>query len=333
MKSRFVVLAIALMGMISFTSCSGESEGEQQASDLASEINGAVENRDFSTKDEIDLDQNFDYNDDDSKDYLITIETPHGEIQLVLYDETLRHKKNFVKLASLGYYDGMAFHRVINEFMIQGGDPNTKGGDESSYGSGGPGYTIPSEIKSKFIHKKGVISAARLGDNVNPKKESSGSQFYIVHGKKISSEELLAQNSYQKENARFEGIKTLLNKPENKKDLEKIIASQQNGEQKTFDSILEVYTPEADKMIVGTFAEYTPEQIKIYEEIGGAPHLDMNYTAYGEVVNGLEVVDKLASVSVHGPQHSTPDERLEMRIKVELLKKRKITKSTGYQYN
>lgn len=114
------------------------------------------------------------------KDDLVTITTPQGEIQLLLFDKTPKHKENFLKLARQGFYDGTTFHRVINGFMIQGGDPNSKDKDPNNDGAGGPGYTIPAEFVAEYKHDRGAVAAARLGDQVNPKKESSGSQFYLV---------------------------------------------------------------------------------------------------------------------------------------------------------
>lgn len=114
------------------------------------------------------------------KDDLVTLTTPQGEIKLVLFDETPKHKANFLKLAKAGYYDGTTFHRVINQFMIQGGDPNSKDADPNNDGQGGPGYTIPAEIEPQFKHVRGAVAAARQGDQMNPKRESSGSQFYLV---------------------------------------------------------------------------------------------------------------------------------------------------------
>lgn len=114
------------------------------------------------------------------KDQLITIETPYGEIKLVLFEDTPLHRENFLKLAREGYYDGTTFHRIIDSFMIQGGDPNTKDDDPGNDGSGNPGYTIPAEIKPNHKHVRGAVAAARKGDMVNPERESSGSQFYIV---------------------------------------------------------------------------------------------------------------------------------------------------------
>lgn len=119
----------------------------------------------------------------DSSDYVVTIKTKFGDMVLLLYDQTPLHKANFIKLAESGFYDSTSFHRVIEEFMIQGGDPNSKNQDPNDDGQGGPGYTIPAEIRPELKHVKGALAAARLGDRMNPKRESSGSQFYIVHGK------------------------------------------------------------------------------------------------------------------------------------------------------
>lgn len=114
------------------------------------------------------------------KDQLVTISTSQGDIRLILFDDTPKHKENFLKLTKDGFYDGTTFHRVIDGFMIQGGDPNTKDADPNNDGSGNPGYTLPAEINPKYKHVRGAVAAARLGDQVNPMKESSGSQFYIV---------------------------------------------------------------------------------------------------------------------------------------------------------
>lgn len=342
MKRRFVGVSVLLMGLLSITSCNGEKGGEQQASDVASEINEEVANEEFDPSDSEEepkneeypeLDQEFEYNSDDKKDYLITIKTSKGDIKVLLYDETIGHKKNFVKLASLGFYDNTAFHRIMNEFMIQGGDPNSRGDDSSIYGTGGPGYTIPAEFNSKFIHKRGAIAAARTGGPQNPNKESSGSQFYIVHGKKVNTSELKMMQEQKQQGAKFEAVKMLLNKPENVTDLQKVMKYQQARNQSGVDSIVAAYTPEAEKIVAESpVSGYTGEQLKIYEEIGGTPFLDNEYTVYGEVVKGLDVVDALAAVAVGGPQNSLPNEKVVMTVEVELLKKKKITKLTGYEY-
>jgi len=166
------------------------------------------------------------------KEIQLEIHTNHGVMTVKLYNETPLHRDNFVKLASEGFYDGLLFHRVIQGFMIQAGDPNSKNAPAGAQlGMGGPGYTVPAEFNTNLIHKKGALAAARLGDAMNPEKASSGSQFYIVQGRPTS---------------------------------------------------------------VGS--NYSDEQREIYKTIGGTPFLDGQYTVFGEVVKGLEIIDKIASV-------------------------------------
>lgn len=168
----------------------------------------------------------------------ILIKTSMGDITIALYDETPLHKENFIKLVNQRYYDGVLFHRIIKNFMVQTGDPNSKTAKPGDpLGNGGPGYTIPAEIHPKYYHKRGALAAARMGDNVNPKRESSGSQFYIVDGNIFPRTDL----------ARFSNYK------------------------------------------------YTDTQKEVYETIGGAPHLDGQYTVFGEVISGMEVVDLIAA--------------------------------------
>jgi len=182
---------------------------------------------------------------------IVEITTDYGNIKLKLYNETPQHRDNFIKLVEEGWYEGSPFHRVIEEFMIQGG-MNADGRQD-------PGYTVPAEFVDKYIHKKGVLAAARKGDQVNPQKASSGSQFYIVQGRVFSMEELKA----------FEGR---MAKP------------------------------------------FSQEQIDTYTTVGGTPHLDGSYTVYGEVIEGLEVVDKIAAVKTgYG---NRPVEEVKMSIKV-----------------
>jgi len=121
----------------------------------------------------------------------VEIQTEYGDIKIKLYNETPLHKENFLKLINEGFYEDLLFHRLIKDFMVQGGDPNSKNASPGEMlGQGGPGYTVPAEILPQYFHKKGVLAAARKGDNVNPSKASSGSQFYIVQGKTFTKEEL-----------------------------------------------------------------------------------------------------------------------------------------------
>lgn len=172
---------------------------------------------------------------------LVQLETEYGNILIELYDNTPGHRDNFTKLISEGFYDGLLFHRVIENFMIQGGDPNSRDvGDNVRLGGGGPGYQIPDEINEENLHIKGALAAARQPDNVNPQKKSSGSQFYIVHGNSIT-DAALDQNEYR------------------------------------------------------TGIEYTPKQRELYKKKGGYPPLDLNYTVFGMVIEGLDVLDKIAA--------------------------------------
>ncbi len=191
---------------------------------------------------------------------LVQIQTTYGDMVVKLYDETPQHKENFLKLSEEGYYDSLLFHRVIEGFMIQGGDPDSRRARRGQrLGSGGPGYQIPAEISAQFIHKKGALSAARTGDAVNPEKKSSGSQFYIVQGQPTPPTQLQM----------FERRKGI---------------------------------------------EYTEEQKQLYEEIGGTPFLDMEYTVFGEVIEGVEVIDKIAGVETDGGDRPTED--VVMKISV-----------------
>ncbi len=190
----------------------------------------------------------------------VLISTTHGDMKIVLYNETPQHRDNFIKLVQKEFYNGTLFHRVIKDFMIQGGDPESKTAKPGQMlGNGGPGYTVPAEFNTKFIHKKGALSAARQGDNVNPKKASSGSQFYIVQGKKST-----------------------------KAELDNI--GRRNG------------------------ITYTQEQIKEYETNGGTPFLDMNYTVFGEVIEGMDVIDKIAAVVKGRGDRPVEDVKMTMKI-------------------
>jgi cyclophilin family peptidyl-prolyl cis-trans isomerase len=229
----------------------------------------------------------------------ILIETPYGNMKLKLFEETPLHKKNFIKLVKQGFYDSLLFHRVINNFMIQGGDPDSKlANDTALLGNSDVGYWIPAEFNSKLYHKKGRLAAAREGDDVNPKKESSGCQFYIVMGKKFDSttlkkaeirvnRDIVAKVNYL---TAFGGkslaLKTYyLRLLEQKKDDSLKIAVRQLTDP--------IAIKEYNSTPHYTFSE---EHKKAYSTIGGTPHLDMNYTVFGEVIEGLEVIDKIASV-------------------------------------
>ena len=236
------------------------------------------------------------------KETLVLIETSMGNIKVELYNETPHHRDNFIKLVKEGYYNGMLFHRVIKDFMIQTGDPKSRNAPKGvPLGSGGPGYTIPAEFNPNLIHKKGALAAARTGDNVNPKKESSGSQFYIVVGKVATDGELNAIEDNYNKNIKMQRMREYLLDPAHAALKNEFMKYQEEKNMAKLDSLQKSVSAAVEEKYknVPPF-KYTEEQRKIYKTIGGTPFLDMNYTVFGEVVEGLDVVDKIDAVQT-GP--------------------------------
>jgi cyclophilin family peptidyl-prolyl cis-trans isomerase len=264
------------------------------------------------------------------KDYLFTIKTKFGEMKMILYDQTPIHKKNFIELTRKGFYDSLLFHRVINGFMIQSGDPDSRGllaGEK--LGNGGPGYNLQSEFVEGIIHEKGAVAAARQGDNLNPKKESSGSQFYIVQGKIWTEEELRKSRiNYDElykyfgnliERASFKHVKDevqLLQHEQKVEDLQDFIVSMKDTIEMEYD--VELDLPLTDK------------QIKTYTTVGGTPHLDGSYTVFGKIIDGLDVIDKIASVTT-GP-NDRPKENIFLTLKMEEMEREKIEEIYDFKY-
>lgn len=267
---------------------------------------------------------------DNKKDFLVTIKTSYGDIKIVLFDQTPKHKDNFIKLTENGFFDSLLFHRVIDNFMIQTGDPNSKGTQPGqSLGNGGPGYTIPPEFVPGIIHEKGTIAAARMGDDQNPKKESSGSQFYIVQGKVYTAEEL--KNMSVKYNELYKYFGNLIERS----SYQQIAAQaeqlqQENKVEELQDLILSLKDTIEMEYDVELDNPYTQQQIDIYTTVGGVPHLDGGYTVFGKVIEGLEVVDKIAAVKTDAKDR--PIENVIMTVEVEKLKRNKIEKLYGYHY-
>ena len=227
---------------------------------------------------------------ENEKRTLVKLETTMGNITVALYNETPKHRDNFIKLVKEGVYDSTLFHRVIKQFMIQAGDPDSKNAsDTAMLGSGDVGYTIPAEFNPKVFHKKGVLAAARQGDDVNPEKASSGCQFYIVTGRKFTEPQLLGMENKineQREEALFDSLAR-----QHMKEIYKMRKAGDNAGLLELQDTLEAQARElADKEEKFRF---TPEQIKAYSTIGGAPHLDGSYTVFGEVTEGMEVVDNI----------------------------------------
>ncbi|MDD5997974.1 MAG: peptidylprolyl isomerase [Bacteroidales bacterium] len=247
------------------------------------------------------------------KENLVKIECEYGTMIVRLYDDTPQHRDNFLKLVKEGFYNDLLFHRVIKDFMVQGGDPDSKGAPAGKQlGAGDVGYTVPAEfVYPTHYHKKGALAAARQGDQVNPEKRSSGCQFYIVQGKKYNENELnqmeraLGQKAMQ---ARFDQLVQ-----ENKDSIKAMrINRDQAGLQALQDKLVKtVETEFKDKQSVKM-----PEQMrKDYMEIGGTPFLDNEYTVFGEVVEGLDVIDKIAAVETAPGDRPKTDIKMKVKIK------------------
>ena len=217
----------------------------------------------------------------------VKIQTMLGDIVVRLYDETPIHRDNFIKLVKQGYYDGTLFHRVIKGFMIQGGDPDSKGAPAGKMlGVGGPDYTLEAEIKDTLFHKRGALAAARQGDEVNPERRSSGSQFYIVWGQ-VYNESQLHQFSKQ---LRMQKVKSAFNNlvAEHR---DEIMQMRRDRNRDGLQALQEQLIAEAENKVGKT--GLTDEQLKLYSTLGGTPHLDGQYTVFGEVEEGLDVVEMI----------------------------------------
>jgi peptidylprolyl isomerase len=246
----------------------------------------------------------------------VVIETNFGNIKVRLYEETPLHKANFLKLVKSGFYDSLLFHRVIQNFMIQGGDQlskNARAGD--SLGHGDIGYTVPAEINNKLIHKKGTLCAARESDGVNPKFESSASQFYIVQGKARSMEELAKIEDRIHRTRYVNAARKVMKSEEGKKlklQYNVLMNRSQNDSANTVNGQIEaLITAELGDMTAYKFSEH---QVKAYTSVGGTPHLDGTYTVFGEVVEGIEVVEKIASVKTDKRDRPIKDVHMKMYL-------------------
>ncbi len=222
----------------------------------------------------------------------VEIETEFGNIKIKLYNETPLHRDNFMKLTKEGFYTDLLFHRVIQGFMIQGGDPDSKNAEPGKQlGGGDLGYTIPAEINPKFFHRKGIIAAAREGDRTNPEKRSSASQFYVVQGKVFRQGELDTLQIKMEESRKLVMLQKKIKMVE--PELNKLGAEGKQDEMMAcFNAIKEEVSAEAEKLPP---IKFTEEQRTVYTTVGGYPSLDGNYTIFGEVIEGLEVLDKIAA--------------------------------------
>lgn len=241
----------------------------------------------------------------DANDAIVELKTTLGDIVVELYNDTPLHRDNFLKLVNDGFYDGVLFHRVIDEFMIQTGDPDSKeAAPGARLGSGDPGYTIAAEIVyPKHYHKKGALAAARTGDAYNPERRSSGSQFYIVTGTTASERQIEAMDMRRKTEQMENTFQKLA-----MQNSDSIRNMQQRGDREGLEALRQKLIKETEEIVK---PEELPAQIKKdYVEKGGTPHLDGQYTVFGEVLSGLDVVDKIQKVETDPADRPKEDVRI-----------------------
>ncbi len=243
---------------------------------------------------------------------VVLIKTEYGDIKVKLYEKTPEHRKNFLKLIHDDFYDGLLFHRVIQNFMIQGGDPESKNAEPGEkLGGGSLDYTLPAEFVPEYYHKRGVLAAARRGGPSNPEKRSSASQFYIVQGKVFTPGQL--DTLEMAKNSRLQKEMTARIFEENREELEQF---RTNNDREGFTLRVAEIKEKADSLmnVNGTKFEFTEKQRETYTTIGGYPSLDGDYTVFGEVVEGMEVVDKIAAVETDGNDRPVEDVEMEVEL-------------------
>ena len=245
----------------------------------------------------------------------VLIKTTVGDITIKLYNETPQHRDNFIKLVQEHYYDSILFHRVIKDFMVQAGDPESKNADKGvQLGAGGPGYTIPAEfVYPKYFHKRGALSAARQADQVNPERKSSGSQFYIVTGKKYGKYDLQDMEK-QLNDQQGQGIFDRLCS----ENIDSIMKLQQAGDRDGLMKLQDELVAKTDAILKekGPF-KFTKEQVDAYMEDGGTPFLDNQYTVFGEVIDGMKTVYKIEQAGTDSSDRPRKDIRI---ISMEIVK-------------
>lgn len=250
-----------------------------------------------------------------NKQTICRIETSKGNITVKLYDETPQHRDNFVKLAKENFYDGTLFHRVIKNFMIQGGDPDSKGAPAGKMlGMGDTGYTLPAEfVYPRYFHKKGVLSAARQGDEVNPERRSSGCQFYIVTGQVLTPAQIAGMEN-QLNQMKLKTAFDLLAR----QHMKEIYKLRKNNDMNGLQQLQEQLVAEAQAQVADEpIFKFTSEQIEAYTTVGGTPHLDNQYTVFGEVVEGMEVIDAIQQVKTNRSDRPEQDVVIRKVVVVE----------------
>lgn len=239
----------------------------------------------------------------------VEISTRYGKIIVKLYNETPLHRDNFIKLVKAGFYDSLLFHRVVPQFMIQGGDPSSKYAPSGfPLGNGVNGYTIPAEFNPKLYHKRGALAAAR--DN-NPQKASSGCQFYIVQGRPFTIDEINAMANQTNLNAKSQLFNQLVESDSVRFKMQEFTL---RGDKEGMHNYLLSLQPIVDSLYAPLQLKYSTEQTLMYLQVGGAPHLDQQYTVFGEVVSGMNVVDSISIVKCDQNNRPLVDLRTKMRL-------------------
>ena len=242
---------------------------------------------------------------------IISIKTTLGDIKIKLYDETPLHHDNFIKLLNTGFYEGVSFHRIIKDFMIQAGDPATKSGPVTNLPDSLNTYTIPAEFTMQYFHKKGALAAAREGNDVNPEMRSSGTQFYIVQGVKYNDEDLALTEQRINSNIKQSVFNKIIR--------ETADSVRSSGKTIPDGEIQEIASFKMFQFLTNNKEfKISEEQRNVYKSIGGVPRLDGTYTVFGEVMEGLDVVDRIASVSTDSNDKPVNDIKI---IKIKIVNK------------
>lgn len=244
----------------------------------------------------------------DTTDVRIGVKTTLGSFTVLLYGDTPKHRDNFVKLVNEGYYDSTLFHRVIKDFMVQAGDPDSKNAAPGQHlGAGGPDYKIDAEIVyPRHFHKRGALAAARQGDQVNPMKKSSGSQFYIVTGTKIAPNQIAGLEARMKNSAMQNVFNNLA-----MQHRDEIIDMQKRGDRAGLQALQDSLIAETEKTVAGMETPaLTPEMREAYTTVGGAPHLDGEYTVFGEVIDGMDTIDRIEKAQTDSSDRPKEDIRI-----------------------
>ncbi|MFZ0282289.1 MAG: peptidylprolyl isomerase [Bacteroidales bacterium] len=242
---------------------------------------------------------------------VVQVKTTLGDIKVKLYDGTPLHRDNFIKLVNMGFYEGISFHRVIRDFMIQAGDPATRTGLTKQQLDTLDSYTIPAEFRKEYYHKKGALAAAREGNEVNPAMRSSGTQFYIVQGIKYTDSDLVAAEGRINSNIKQGLFARLIKETADSARLSGVPLQDSEIQERASMKMFDFLTRTGDY-------KFSENQLNDYKTIGGVPRLDNTYTVFGEVIEGLEIVDKIAAVKTDQADKPVSDVRI---LKMKIVKK------------